>query len=326
MSKPQYQGRSSFVAMSVFFVVVIILVHGTMAFQISKIKMNDQLKLASNAIMNQFIMSYSNFEHVKQQLTKETTAQYDEKLIQIYDKTNQAYVSKSYTQMYRPLTDDNLFEIVIKPCNAKTKKFLAEKIGVDMDALNPYELISMNFQGLNGKSINKRLLIGKTSNKQAVITIEMSVDVGSDPIEVVEKSMSSVLGNNLYMSNFASRFYVVTTQGEVLYNTGTKLNSGLIQAIDSYSGSSIKNLIVDTDVEFTDVLYKDLNGLNRSGLRIKRDFDTGVIYILELDQDKVFEKMNRYVQYFWYISFVIVVVNLGVISYFWRKNKSMTHN
>lgn len=321
MTKKRYHGRASFVAMSVFFVAIIILIHGTMAFQISKIKMNEQLKLTSGIIMDQFIMSYGNFEQVKSALIHQTTAQYDQKLVGIYKNIDKTYQDKQYKQLYRPLSDDQLFEISIRPINVRTQKFLTEKIGVDLNSLNPYQVISMAYKGVNSKTIEKRLLVGKTSDQSAVILIEMTLDIGEVTIEEAKKSIQEALGNNMYMSSFSNRFYVLSHNGNLLYSTGTKLNKGLMQATDSYSGSKITDLIFKTDTVYTEVLYRDTNGLNRSALRVQRSESNGLVYVLELDQDKVFSQMNQYVQYFWYMSFVILLVNLGVISYFWRKNK-----
>lgn len=320
MSRRQMNSQASFIAMSVFIVAIIILIHGTMAFQLSKIKMNEQLKEASHVIMEQFIMSYGNYESVKAQLVEENIKQFDKEVIKIYDKIDAAFVQKSYDILFRPLTDDALFDISIRPNTPRTRRYIEDKIGVEYSELRPYKIVDYSINSDGKVHISKHVLVGKSSDNKGIIIIEMSINYGSLPMKKAESIIENILETNSYLSSFSSKFYVVDQQGVIQYSTGNKINTDIMEKVDSYTGLAIKDIVLKGKTSFVNVIYKSDGAMHKSGLRIQFNPEVNHYYILELDQESIYSKINSYILYFWYISFLFIGISIAVVIVAWRKN------
>jgi hypothetical protein len=321
--KKSKSAQLAFLIMSIFLVELIGLLQAVFSEQLVKYNLDNQIQYTSEMLLNQFITSYSANENIQSGIKNFSYQNFDEGLIKLYKslKETTAFQKKGQERAY--IGEDSLYQVEIKENTKQNRHFYSEDLGLDVDGIKSYKILSYEMKQEDRVLVGRRILVGLSDDRKWIISVEINQKEITTRMERTNRTMASILNSAYYFNERTGNFYVFAARGQVLYQGGLEKNATYFKNIDLNSGKRIGRLLRQERSSYQRIIYQKENEIKRSIIRTIYDEKLNVYFVYEMDQDKIFGKVEERLKMTWIIGLSVMTATFSglFLIYYHRRSK-----
>lgn len=311
----------AFILMGVFILEIIGILQAVFSEQLIKFNLDTQVQYTSEMLLSQFRTSYSANENIQEGIERFCYSNFDTGLVKLYKSLKSVIDTTGSTNEVTFTGKDSLYQVEIHENNKANRDFFSERLGLKVEAIKDYKILSYEMKQDDRLLLGRRILLGNSEDKKWLISIEINQKEIKTQMERTNRTMSSLLNSAYYFSDKTGNFYVIDGAGELLYQGGLEKNASYFGNPELNSGEAIIDLLRQKRSLYKHIIYMKDNQVQRSIIRTVYDEDSDVYFVYEIDQDRIFNKIDSQIRWTWIMGLSALIMTFVVLYVYWETHK-----
>lgn len=311
----------AFILMGVFILEIIGMLQAVFSEQLIKYNLDTQIQYTSEMLLNQFKSSYSANENIQKGIENFCYSNFDAGLVKLYKSLKSVVSTKENAAEVTFNGKDNLYQVEIHENNQANRDFFSERLGLKVEAIKDYKILSYEMKQDERLLLERRILLGRSQDKKWLISIEINQKEIQTQMERTNRTMSSLLNSAYYFSDKTGNFYVIDGAGELLYQGGLEKNATYFSNQELNSGEAVIDLLRQKRSLYKHIIYMKEDQVQRAIIRTIYDEDNDLYFVYEIDQDRIFKKIDARIRWTWIIGLSALIITFIVLYVYWESHK-----
>jgi hypothetical protein len=322
------RGKSTqiaFLIMGIFLVEIMGLIQAVFSQQVIKYHLEAQIETVSETLLNQFVVSYSLREEKQKMVSDLNKKTFDNGLIMLYKSFSElANVEKNYSKEFRKesyISSEQLYQVDILPNSGMFSKRYARRMGVDMNTIKDYKILSYETRDNNRLLMDKHVLIGISKDRKRIIRIEIDQSKIQKKLDETNRKMAALFNYDYYFTEKTGNFYVFAANGKTVYQGGLEKNADYFKGMELASGRSVIDLIHQEKDLYQRIIYKKGKTIKHSFIRSVYDDEKNLYYVFEVDEKQVLGHVQNRIEQIWIIGLCVLASTVLILYGVWHYSR-----